>query len=155
MPLQNGDFVHPKDNFTLRRPIYSPVGPWITDASAVHLGKLKRLQWLDLGGSELTDEGLAHLAGLESMYRLNLRDAQVTDRGVQHLAPMRNLTELGLQGTKVTGTTMDFLLNFQKFRWVDLQRTAVTLEDVQDFIRQPRREGQPRFRISFGDSIFY
>jgi internalin A len=56
-----------------------------SDTEMIHVGKLSRVELLDLDGSSVTDAGLIHLKGLPSLERLLLRDTKVTDAGLEHL----------------------------------------------------------------------
>jgi Leucine Rich repeat len=55
------------------------------DVALVQVGRLRRLEELDLNGLEVTDAGLAHLGGLTSLHTLVLRSTKVTDAGVKEL----------------------------------------------------------------------
>ena len=55
------------------------------DAALAHVGRLRRLQELELSTSEVTDAGLKHLMGLTSLKKLDLENTNVTDAGVQEL----------------------------------------------------------------------
>src|SRR6516164_6855048 len=57
-----------------------------TDATLAEVGRLTRLQRLDVFSSSVTDAGLAHLKGLTKLAVLGLPGTQVTDAGVRELS---------------------------------------------------------------------
>jgi hypothetical protein len=57
-----------------------------TDATLAEVGRLTRLQRLDLCSSPVTDAGLVHLKGLTKLRYLDLAGTQVTDAGVRELS---------------------------------------------------------------------
>ncbi len=66
------------------------------------VGKLTRLQSLDLDYTRVSDAGFAKLSGLTALVSLQLDDADLTDAGVTHVAALRNLKQLDLYHTLVT-----------------------------------------------------
>jgi len=55
------------------------------DSALAQVGRLRRLEELELSSSEVTDAGLKHLMGLTALKKLGLGSTQVTDAGVQEL----------------------------------------------------------------------
>jgi hypothetical protein len=55
------------------------------DAALAHVGRLRRLEELELSTSEVTDAGLKHLMELTALKKLDLENTNVTDAGVQEL----------------------------------------------------------------------
>ena len=55
------------------------------DVALAHVGRLRRLEELELSISEVTDAGLKHLMGLTALKKLDLENTNVTDGGVQEL----------------------------------------------------------------------
>jgi hypothetical protein len=72
------------------------------DATLAHVGRLGRLENLNLAGTAVTDAGMAHLKGLTSLRDLNLWNIQVGGAGLAHLKGLTNLRMLPLVGTRVT-----------------------------------------------------
>ena len=72
------------------------------DETLAHVGRLGRLEYLNLAGTAVTDAGLAHLKGLTSLGDLDLSNTQVGDAGLAHLKGLTNLRMLPLVGTRVT-----------------------------------------------------
>jgi hypothetical protein len=57
----------------------------VTDEGLAHLGGLKHLEKLTLGGPAITDRGLTPLRGLPELRDLDLFGTRVTDAGVRQL----------------------------------------------------------------------
>ena len=66
-----------------------------TDATMVHVTKLKSLEYIFLNNTPLTDGGLARLNALTKLKQVNLEGTQVTDEGVAEL-------ERALPGLKIS-----------------------------------------------------
>jgi hypothetical protein len=73
----------------------------VSDKGLLHLKDMKRLQWLDLGCSEVTARSLAFLQTLP-LTTLELSGPKVTDEGLQHIKDMNKLQILKLTYTKIT-----------------------------------------------------
>jgi internalin A len=72
-----------------------------SDLEMIHVGKLSRLEILDLDESAVTDAGLIHLKGLTRLKRLDLRAAKVTDAGLEHLKKLSGHPSIHLGWNKV------------------------------------------------------
>jgi hypothetical protein len=78
-------------------------GPTASDAELAHIGRLTRLEFLDLSDAPaVTEAGLAHLAGLTHLGELRLNRTPVTDAGLTRLKGLSQLRNLNVRGTKVT-----------------------------------------------------
>jgi len=55
------------------------------DEALAHVGRLRRLEELELSTSEVTDAGLRHLMGLTTLKKLDLKNTDVTDAAVREL----------------------------------------------------------------------
>jgi Leucine-rich repeat (LRR) protein len=98
---------------------------YFTDAGALALQRLPRLEELDMGGTKVTDKGLAHLGKLP-LRRLRLGWAmEFTDAGLAHLARIKTLEELDLSFTKVTGKGLGHLRPLASLKALDLRGTDV------------------------------
>ena len=64
------------------------------DAALVQVGRLARLEHLNLWDSSVSDTGLAHLQGLTELSHFDLRFTPVTDLGLEHLKGLTNLRQL-------------------------------------------------------------
>jgi hypothetical protein len=74
----------------------------LTDATLARIGRLTRLEELDLTGHRITDAGLEHLKGLDQLRSLDLEATEITDVGLERLKALPALTSLVLTKTKVT-----------------------------------------------------
>jgi Leucine Rich repeat len=76
----------------------APVG----DVGMKHIGRLTKLDYLVLRGTQVTDAGLAHLAGLTELEVLDLHKTGVTGPGLVHLGAMKRLHTLNIDQSKLT-----------------------------------------------------
>ncbi len=81
----------------------------ITDRSASFLSRLRKLETLELDGTQITDQGLKQLARLPQLKVLILDHTQVTDYGVGYLASTPNLVELSLSNTSASDEMLETL----------------------------------------------
>jgi hypothetical protein len=81
------------------------------DATLVHVGRLRHLEYLVLNSTAITDAGLAHLKGLNHLRGLELVNTRIGDAGLAHLEGLTSLRQLNLTGTRVTD---DAVLGFEK-----------------------------------------
>jgi hypothetical protein len=73
-----------------------------SDAVLAQVGRLTRVQSLNLHDSPISDSGLVHLKGLTNLQVVLLYRTQVSDAGLVHLKGLTNLSALQLDGTHVT-----------------------------------------------------
>jgi hypothetical protein len=73
-----------------------------SDAVTAQVGRLTRVQSLNLHDSSISDSGLMHLKVLTNLTVLLLYRTQVSDAGLVHLKGLTNLSYLQLDGTQVT-----------------------------------------------------
>jgi hypothetical protein len=69
----------------------------IDDAAVAHLGRLPRLQLLDIGNSSITDDGLAHLVKLPNLQSLGIEGRKFTDRSLKLLTRAKRLKSVHLR----------------------------------------------------------
>ena len=81
----------------------------ITDAWLEHIGKLPRLEVLDLAYSRVTDGGLRELRGLTHLRKLNVASTLITDAGVEPIAKLAGLEVLNLDCTHVSDAGVEKL----------------------------------------------
>ncbi len=96
------------------------------DTGLAHLRGLSTLSELNLGGTEVTDAGLANLKGLNNLSVLNLSATHVTDAGLAHLKGLTTLTSLDLQGTKITDAGLAQLKGLNNLSFLSLNLVPVT-----------------------------
>jgi hypothetical protein len=73
-----------------------------SDAAIAQVGRLTRVQYLNIHDSPVSDSGLVHLKGLKNLSVLRLYCTLVSDAGLVHLKGLTNLSFLQLEGTQVT-----------------------------------------------------
>jgi tRNA A-37 threonylcarbamoyl transferase component Bud32 len=73
------------------------------------IGRIRRLDYLNLTGSNVTDTGMPHLAGLEHLRFFALGDTKITDAALPVFARLSGLKILILQREAVTDAGLDAL----------------------------------------------
>jgi hypothetical protein len=97
-----------------------------SDAELVHVGKLRRVERLDLYGSPITASGLGHLQPLTHLQTLLLVRTKVGDAGLARLAALKNLRVLSLEGTELSDDGLAHLRDLTNLADLNLASTAVT-----------------------------
>ena len=93
-PVDDADLTSLARMTELKVFILGASNPGLTDRSLAVIGRLSRLEELELGKTSVTDAGLAHLARMGRLRNLGLGDAPVTDAGLAHLARLDQLETL-------------------------------------------------------------
>jgi WD40 repeat protein len=70
--------------------------PGIGDEGLRHIGKLSRLQSLEISGTQITDIGLGYLKDLTRLQSLSVEKTNITAEGLKALEPLKRLTMLSL-----------------------------------------------------------
>jgi Leucine Rich repeat len=99
-----------------------------------HVGRLGRLERLNLHGAPVTDVGLTYLKGLMHLQILDLDETRVTDAGLVNLTGMSSLKSIALSGTGVTDLGIDHLKRLMSLRELvvyDSRITDVGLEGLR------------------------
>jgi internalin A len=65
-----------------------------TNATMEHVGRLTRLEWLNLLKSSIGDAGLNHVMGLTKLKQVNLNSTGVSDSGLVNLEGLSSLSSL-------------------------------------------------------------
>ena len=97
-----------------------------SDNDLIQVGKLKRLERLDLYGSDVTDRGLAHLKDLKNLSMLMLVRTKAVDAGLAQLEGMKSLRILSLQGTDLTDRGLAYLAGFTELEDLNLESTQIS-----------------------------
>lgn len=98
---------------------------FITDAALAFLRGHRRLETLNLRGTDVTDTSLAYIAALPSLKALDISFTQITDVGLEHLAPLARLEDLNLGGNKISGVglhVLKLLPNLKRLSFYGIQR---------------------------------
>jgi len=109
----------------------SDVTPPVTDDGLAQIGRLEKLQCLELARTRITDAGLVHLASMEQLRTLYIGNATISDQGWGNLARLLHIEELSLSGTNVTGRGLDSISMLKNLRLLDVRETSVKQIDVQ------------------------
>jgi hypothetical protein len=72
------------------------------DDSVPALKALRRLELLNLAGTNITDRAVIDISGIQTLTSLSLKDTSVTDAAVPLLCKMRNLEYLTISGTQIS-----------------------------------------------------
>lgn len=110
----------------------------ITDVAVAYIRGWKKLERLNLRGTDITDTSLQYLAGVTTLKSLDISDTQVTNNGMEYIASLRNLEELLVGGNKVTGAGLRVLKTLPNLKRLSLRGAqkrnsgtwAVTLTDL-------------------------
>jgi len=96
------------------------------DSVLIPVGRLKRLEWLSLIGSNISDTGLAHLSTTPSLSRLELDYTKISDAGLIHVERLKGLTILSLNGTRITDSGLVHLKPLASLSELNLAGTPIT-----------------------------
>jgi internalin A len=88
----------------------------LTDAGMVYLGRLHRLQQLDLHESKVTDRGMEYLSEMKGLAYLDLSRTMVGDEGIRKISKLTWLTQLAIQETRVTDDGLRSLQSIRNLR---------------------------------------
>ncbi len=106
----------------------------VSDAGLKHIGRLRRLQVLDIRDTQATDVGLSYLVDLTRLRVLDLGLTGVTDAGLRRLEPLTRLEFLWVDGTRVTGVGLRFLKPMTGLRHLGLANTYIG-DDALEYLR--------------------
>jgi Leucine-rich repeat (LRR) protein len=99
----------------------------ITDAGMERLKPLENVTELNLFGVEhITDTAIAYIRGWRKLQRLNLRGTDVTDTALEYIAQIPSLRSLDVSYTQVTNTGLDFLSSLPKLEELVIGGNKVT-----------------------------
>jgi internalin A len=107
----------------------------ISDSGLVHLKGLTNLSAFLLYRTQVTDAGLVHLKGLTKLSFLHLDGTQFTDAGLVHANGLTNLTELWLGGTQFTDAGLVHVKGLTNLSQLYLRNTRVTDAGVMELTR--------------------
>lgn len=117
-------------------------GSSIGDEELDQIGRLKRLEYLDLGNCKVTDAGLARIRGLRNLKFLCLDGTQVTDAGLVHLKEMTNLQHLILDRTAISDAGLSHLGSHRLMSY-GFTETLVTPNGTEELKRTMARNRTP------------
>jgi hypothetical protein len=91
-----------------------------TDADLVHIGALRHLRLLYLGGGRITDIGLEHLKDLTELRMLILWDNPISGVRLKHLGGLLKLRHLDLTNTAITDDQLTYLKDLTGLERLDV-----------------------------------
>jgi len=100
----------------------------LQDDSLATIGRIRSLEDLDVGGTDVTDEGLRLLRGLDHLEWLRLRETRITDRGMAYLGRLNSLKYLDLSGCDVTDNGVKELKHLPSLKLLRLTGTNITTQ---------------------------
>ena len=123
----------------------------LTDEGLQHLSRLRRLEYLYLGGNEgVTGEGLKALSGLSQLELLDLSGTRVPDEGLRHLRGLTMLSKLDLSCTPVTDAAIDDIVALPALKQISLIYTGLTADGVAKL--EARR---PKLRVDYSTQGYF
>lgn len=96
-----------------------------TSEDFASLGRLRRLQLLELTEHGVPDEAMEYIASLPSLVALKLEDTNVSDAGVARLRRLTALRILELQSTEISDASLATIGQFENLTELRLDRTEV------------------------------
>ncbi len=105
-----------------------------------HLGRLERLEWLNLSRHAISDEGMESVSKLKNLKNLYLTEAQITDHGLKHLPDLKNLENLTVDRTKIGDAALEHISQISNLRSLNLSRTNITNDGLRNLSRLTRLE---------------
>src|SRR5262249_6661342 len=96
-------------------------GSWINDADMIELGRLPKLEQLDLSHTRITDEGMLRLKPAPRISDLNLYYAEwITDQGMTAIRDWKRLKRLNLRGTRISDGTLQIVSKMTGLEALDI-----------------------------------
>jgi internalin A len=98
----------------------------VTDAGLAELRRLTRLQGLWLDSTGVRGPGLVHLQGLTRLEHLSLDDIPLADADLAQLAEITSLTSLSVRSPRITDAGLAHLARLTNLQTLLIQSPAVT-----------------------------
>lgn len=92
----------------------------ITDTAVAYLRGWRKLERLNLRGTDVTDTALEYIGQITSLRSLDVSYTQITNNGLEFLSSLPALEELVLGGNKVTGAGLRVLKLLPSLRTLSL-----------------------------------
>ncbi len=106
-------------------------GGQITDKGLQTIGKLSKLESLNLCGNRITNAGLKELHKLKELRRLDLSLTSVNDDGMQALHPLEKLEYLRIWDVKISDVGLSHLQEIKTLKQVLLAHAEVTASGLE------------------------
>jgi len=98
----------------------------VTDRGMKYLENETRLEWLDVGTTQVGDQGLAHVHCAAHLNHLIVEHTPITDAAMETIGQFRELEILDLTGTAITDRGLAHLKSLVKLKELWLGQTAIT-----------------------------
>jgi hypothetical protein len=98
----------------------------LTAAGLKHLGRLGKLESLDLQGIDIADGGLAELASLETIKTLRLGGNSIGDQDLQALSQLSRLEQLSLSFPELPDAGLAHLTSLSSLKALTLENSSTT-----------------------------
>ncbi len=92
------------------------------------------LERLLLNNTPVTSEGLKYIGKLKKLQILELRATKIHDEAVVYLSEIKNISTLELSNTDITDKSISYLMNFKKLGLMYIVHTKITKEGAQILI---------------------
>ncbi len=102
-------------------------GSWVNDVELIDIGRLPKLERLDLSHTRITDEGMHNLKSATGIRELKLTYAeQITDQGMRAIRDWTMLRRLDVRGTRISNGTLEIVGHLPRLEALDIANTQVT-----------------------------
>jgi hypothetical protein len=109
-----------------------------SDQELAHIGKLPRLEWLQISRGDITDRGLENMKGLTGLKVLIIQRTKTTDAGFAH---MKNLTAVEVLRIDTSQCTDAGLQHFRGMAHLKVLGIANTKASIAEVCRLPAADG--------------
>jgi Leucine-rich repeat (LRR) protein len=102
----------------------------------IDIGRLPKLQRLDLSHTRISDEGMLHLKPATSIQDLNLFYSEwITDQGMTAIKNWKNLKRLDLRGTRIANGTLEVVSHMPQLEALFIANTQITDNGMDQLVR--------------------
>jgi hypothetical protein len=109
----------------------------VKDADLEWLARCRRLERIELSGTDIGERGLAHLSRLPAVRTLTLWSCDISDEGCHSLAKMQSLEGLAVSSRHITAAGVAALGDLRNLRRLSIRASATEAEAEALRIRLP------------------
>jgi hypothetical protein len=113
------------------------------DGELQFLEGLQKLEHLNVAGTQVSDRGLRSIGRLRNLRKLDLAWTRINDRDILAIKDLTNLSELRLEGTAITDASVPVLLGFPRLQSLDVEETGVSAPGLKKLRSAPNLEVKP------------
>ena len=109
----------------------------VNDAGVARVGRMPKLEQVNISLSTMTDEGVGHLANLPALEKLSLGGKRFTDASLIHLAQAKRLKWLELEAYRmeITDAGLEHLAGLKDLERLDIKHARFTPEGKAKLIK--------------------